>query len=65
MLQRGLDSMSFGLTDLLTDAGPITLRAAAVAAAPRPLLLIVAGTSAAEARSAEAIRAQSPGPVQV
>jgi dienelactone hydrolase len=62
-LQRGMDRLAYGLTDLLTPARPpIGLRAAAARAAPRPMLLI-AGSG--EEAAADAIRRASPATVQV
>ncbi len=62
-LQRGMDALTFGLTDLLTAADPPTgLRAAAAAAAPRPVLLL-AGEG--EEAAAEHIAAGSPTNVTV
>lgn len=64
--QRLLDRMTYGLTDLLTDAPlPRTLRESAVRAAPRPILLICASTKPDEARAAAAIRSATPATVRV
>jgi len=63
-VQQAVNSLTYALTDLLTDASPpATLRAAVSAAAPRPVLLIAAGGVADEARAAEDIRRASPGTV--
>lgn len=65
-LQRSVDWLTYGLTDLLTEASPpISLRAAVAAAAPRPVLLIAAGNVADEQRASDAIRAGSPSTVQL
>lgn len=62
-LQRGMDVLTFGLTDLLTDASPpISLRDAVAATAPRPVLLL-AGEG--EEDAAAHIAAGSPGTVEV
>ncbi|MBI5089785.1 MAG: alpha/beta fold hydrolase [Actinobacteria bacterium] len=65
-VQRGPDWISYRLADLLTAARPpITLRSAVVAAAPRRLLLIAAGTRADEQHAGEWIRAASPDTVEL
>lgn len=65
-LQRGIDELRFGLTELLTDAPrPSTLAAAARAAAPRPILLIVAERVDDEAHAAAHIRRAAPDSVHV
>ncbi len=65
-LQLGVHWLTYHLADLLTDARqPITLRAAATAAAPRPILLITAGNVADEAHADAAIRSASPSNVEV
>jgi pimeloyl-ACP methyl ester carboxylesterase len=65
-LQRGIDELRFGLTELLTDAPrPTTLASAASAATPRPILLITADRVDDEARAAEFIRMAAPGSVSV
>ena len=65
-LQEQLDRMTYGVTDLLTPAAPPTpLRRAAELAAPRPMLLIAAGTVTDEQHAAEWIQAGSPGSVTV
>jgi hypothetical protein len=63
-LQLGLEWLQYRVTDLLTAAAPPTpLAEAAGAAAPRPVMLVAAGAVADEARSAEHLRAASPGNV--
>jgi fermentation-respiration switch protein FrsA (DUF1100 family) len=63
--QERINWVTTTLTDFLTAARrPITLRSA-VAAAPRPVLLIAAGQVEDEAKAAEAIRQGSPGTVAV
>jgi pimeloyl-ACP methyl ester carboxylesterase len=65
-LHELLDFVTYGLTDVLTDASPpISLRDAVTKAAPRPVLLITAGTVADEASAAAYIRGGSPRTVQV
>jgi uncharacterized protein len=65
-VQRVLDRTTYGLTDLLTDAPlPRTLRESAARVAPRPILLICAGTKPDEARAAAAIRSATPATVRV
>jgi uncharacterized protein len=62
-LQRPVDWLTYGTTDLLTDAGPpITLRTAA-ARTTSPILLITAGDVAEEAHAARYIAAGSPSTV--
>lgn len=56
----------YGLTDLLTAAGPpISLREAVVQAAPRPVLLITAGRITDERAAGRHIRSGSPSTVAV
>jgi dienelactone hydrolase len=56
-VQQAIDRVTTALTDLLTAAGPpITLRAAAGAAGPRPVLLIAAGAVAEEGLAARYIQ---------
>lgn len=65
-LQRGIDQLRFGLTELLTDAlRPTTLASAAGAAAPRPILLIAAGRVDDEVHAAEYIRRAAPDSVSI
>jgi dienelactone hydrolase len=56
-IQQHVDALTYAVTDLLTDARPpIALRAAAAAAAPRPMLLITAGEVPDETHAARLIR---------
>src|SRR3954454_9686943 len=65
-IQERIDQLTYAIADRLTDARPpISLRAAAEAAAPRPVLLIAAGTRPDEARSGLQIQHASPATVQV
>jgi pimeloyl-ACP methyl ester carboxylesterase len=65
-LQQRIDQITYGIADLLSGAGPpITLRDAVAAAAPRPMLLITAGSVTTETRAAEHIRRGSPDTVQI
>lgn len=65
-IQRILDSVRFGIADVLTETKPpIALRDAAQRMAPRPLLLITAGTVADERHSARHIRSGSPDSIEV
>ena len=65
-IQQGVDWLTFGLTDLLTAADPpVALRRAVAIAAPRPVLLIAAGTVADEEKADDAIRTGSPSTVEV
>lgn len=65
-LQQRIDSLTYALADLLTDAEqPIALRSAAGATAPRQVLLITAGTVTDEGQAAEWIRSAAPDTVQV
>lgn len=66
LLQEGVDRLTYGLTDLLTDAPtPRPLRAAIASSPRRPVLLVVAGDVADERHAAEALRAASPATVEV
>ncbi len=66
MAQQGIDWLTYAATDLLTRAPrPMTLRAAAGAMAPRPLLLITAGGVPDEAHAAAYIREAAPQSVEV
>lgn len=65
-LQQGVEWLTYGITDLLTEARPpISLRDAVQAAAPRPVLLIAAGTLTSEQHADEAIQAASPTSVEL
>ena len=65
-LQRLVDAVRFGITDILTDAEPpIALRDATALMAPRPLLLITAGNVPDEAHAANYIQSGSPSNVEV
>ena len=65
-LQLGVEWLTYGFADLLTDARPPTALDDAVrAAAPRPVLLIAAGDLAEEQKADEAIRAASPDNVEL
>jgi len=65
-IQLGLEWVQYGLAGLLTSAPePAPLADAAAAAAPRPLLLVTAGTVAEEGHAAEHIRQASPATVTV
>jgi pimeloyl-ACP methyl ester carboxylesterase len=65
-LQQRIDQITYGITDLLTAAEPpISLRDAAIAAAPRPILLVTAGNVDDETLAANDIRTGSPDTVQV
>jgi dipeptidyl aminopeptidase/acylaminoacyl peptidase len=56
-IQEGVDWLMYAVTDLLTSAdAPMSLRAAAAAAAPRPLLLIAGGAVPDEPRAASHIQ---------
>ncbi|HSJ90915.1 MAG TPA: alpha/beta fold hydrolase [Ilumatobacter sp.] len=64
--QQALEWIEFTLTDLLTDASrPTPLADAAAAAAPRPILLVVAGGVADEGHAAEHIHDGAPGSVTI
>jgi hypothetical protein len=66
VLLVGVDRLTYGLTDLLTDAPtPRPLRAAIASSPRRPVLLVVAGDVADERHAAEALRAASPATVEV
>ena len=65
-LQRGLEWLVYNVTDLLTDASqPISLRDAAAAAAPRPMLLIAAENMPDEPRAGRYIRDATPDSVEL
>lgn len=64
-LQERLDTLRQRFTDVLTEAPvPVSLRESAVAAAPRPILLIVAGAVPDERYAAVHIRSGAPGSVR-
>jgi dienelactone hydrolase len=64
-VQQGVNTLTYAVTDLLTAARPpITLRAAATAMAPRPVLLIAAGDRPDEGHAARHIQRGNPA-VQV
>lgn len=63
---RWSHEITYGVAGLLTDAAePGSLRSAVAAAAPRPVLLIAAGTVEDEGYAAAFIEAGSPSTVQV
>ena len=63
-LQERIDGLRHRVVEELTDApAPSSLRESAIAAAPRPVLLIVAGTVPDERYAAVHIRSGSPGTV--
>jgi dienelactone hydrolase len=65
-VQRGIDQLTYGFTDLLTAASPpIALRDAAAATAPRPVLLIAGGAVPDEPDASRYIAAAAPDSVQV
>jgi fermentation-respiration switch protein FrsA (DUF1100 family) len=65
-VQEGLESLTSGLTDLLTPAGrPIALREAVASIAPRPVLLIVGGAERDEEPADRYIRSGSPRSVEL
>lgn len=65
-IQVQIDRLTFGLTDLLTSAGPpATLERSAVSAAPAPILLIAAGEVRDERRVAERLVATDPDRVEL
>jgi predicted alpha/beta hydrolase len=60
-LQEGIEWLTYNTTDLLTAADqPNTLRDAAAAAAPRPVLLIAGGAIADEGHAGRHIQSGSP-----
>ena len=64
--ERWQGLLEYGLTDLLTSAGPpVSLHDAAARAAPRELLLVTAGNLDGERHAARYIRAGSPRTVSV
>jgi uncharacterized protein len=65
-LQLGVEWLTYSLADVLTAAKPpISLADAVRAAAPRPVLLIAAGSEATEERADQAIRDASPKTVRL
>jgi hypothetical protein len=63
-VQQGVQWLTYGLADLLSDAPPpISLRDA-VATADRPVLLITAGNVADESNAAHYIASAAPSRVQ-
>jgi pimeloyl-ACP methyl ester carboxylesterase len=65
-LQEGIDWLTYGVADLLTPAHkPATLRNAAAAVAPRPVLLIAAGAVPDEENADRYIQSGSPRSVQL
>jgi dienelactone hydrolase len=65
-VQRGLEWLVYGMTDLLTPADPPTpLRAAVAAAEPRPVLLVAAGERPDEGSAARFIAGGAPATVRV
>jgi dienelactone hydrolase len=65
-VQRGLEWLMYGVTDLLTPADPpMPLRAAVAAAEPRPFLLIAAGERPDEGRADRYVAGGSPATVRV
>jgi pimeloyl-ACP methyl ester carboxylesterase len=65
-IQERINDLTYGLTDLLTDAAPPReLREAAAAAAPRPILLIAAGTVPDETYAGQYIQSGSPATVRL
>ncbi len=65
-LQEQIDSITYGVTDLLTAADPPrTLRESARAMAPRPVLLVAAGDVADERHAGQYIQAGSSGSVEL
>lgn len=64
--QLGLEWVEYSLADLLTGASkPVALADAALAAAPRPVLLIVAGEVSDEGHAADHIRQKAPDNVAI
>ena len=65
-IQRGIDWVMFTATDLLTAASPpASLRDSVARAAPRPALVIAAGSVGDESLAAEHIAAGAPDSVEV
>jgi uncharacterized protein len=66
VIQRGLEWVMYTGAGLLSDAPrPVSIRSAAAAAAPRPVLIIAAGRVADEAIAARWFQAAAPSTVQV
>lgn len=65
-IERALERVQFTAADLLSGAGrPMPMRDAIVAAAPRPFLLVAAGTDPDEIDAGRWFRAASPGTVEL
>ncbi len=65
-LQRGVDQLTYGAADLLTEASPpISLRAAVASADPRPVLLIAGAAVPDEEPAARHIASGAPDSVEV
>ena len=65
-IQRGLDQLTYGLTDVLTPARqPISLHAAIAKASGTPFLLIAAGRKSDETKAANYFRSAAPDRVWV
>ena len=65
-LQECIEWLTYSTADLLTDADPpISLHGAVAAAAPRPVLLIAAGSVATEGHASRYIASASPETVEV
>ncbi len=65
-IQEGLDTVTYGLADLMTAAEPpLALSEAIAAAAPRPVLLITAGSMPDEGHAAADMKQFSPASVEV
>jgi uncharacterized protein len=65
-VQEGVEWLTYGVTDLLTDAAqPISLRDAVAATAPRPVLLIAGAAVEEEPPADRFIRAGSPATVDL
>ena len=60
-LQRGIDRLTYGTTELITAAPrPVPLRTAIARAQETPFLLVTAGTVPDEARAAAYFRSAAP-----
>ena len=65
-LQRPIDWLTYAAADVLTEAHPpMSLRSAAAAAAPTPMLLIAAGDAPDETRAGRYIQSGSPPTVEI
>src|SRR5437764_539655 len=62
-VQQGVQRLTYGLTDLLTEASPPVALRDAVATAHRPVLLIPAGNVSDEENAARHIQRGAPGTV--